>query len=145
MINKKMKFVVLFLAVWALALVPNSNAQGTGCHGVESNAPQSYIHRFITEDWDRLVESTPGSESFPPPSAESLRVMTNERDADVCDEIGQPHEEGDYRRYFYTADDYYFQMDYPEYDPDNPSTKGSTFYVFHRNEAGEVNLIFISI
>jgi len=87
--------------------------QANGCHGVESNAPQSYIHQFITEDWDRLVEATPGSESFPPPSAESLRVMTNEQDADVCNEIGHPHEVDDFQSYFYTAGEYYFEMYYP--------------------------------
>lgn len=122
-----------------------AHAQANGCHGAESNAPQSYIHQFITEDWDRLVEATPDSESFPPPSAESLRVMTNEQDADVCNEIGHPHEVDDFQSYFYTAGEYYFEMYYPKYDPDNPSTEGPVFIVNKREAEGEIHSIFMTI
>lgn len=136
-----------YLALAGLLILTSATSglaygQANGCHGVESNAPQSYIHQFITEEWDRLEAAVPDSETFDPPPADSLRVMTNEQDSGACDAIAQPLEGENHRRYFYTAGDYYFQLDYPKIDPDEILVLSEVFMVYHESEQGEVDMIF---
>ena len=131
------RFVFIALASCFITLIAAAQTQDTpNCSEATNERAERLLENVFSEErWVSRLES----ESIDVPSADELRVMTNEQDPEACAEIGRGvGEDSKYDFYLYTAGSYYFAVGYPRREDGEWTSPRGMLTVYDENREAMV-------